>query len=368
VTVTWAVPVVDSTRLAEVRRVVLRAATLGGLAAARRASAELVATELATNLLKHAGGGRLLVEPLPGDRPGGVQLLAVDQGPGIADVPAALRDGYTTSSSLGTGLGACQRTADVFDLYSRAGRGTVALAQLHREPEPDDGYRAGGVHLALGDDESGDAWTCRWDGGRLTVMMADGLGHGPAAARASTAAVRWLHEHPVRPPEVLLRELHDELRATRGAAVGVAQYDPWSGQLVFAGIGNIGARLYHPPAGGPGGYGRGDGRVVEHLLSRPGIVGAGAYARPKTSSRPWPAAGLLALHSDGLSSRWQLPDDPALSERHPAVTAAVILRDAAGEAQPRRDDTTVAILTTPSAGGASGPGGAGGDGGRGGRS
>lgn len=349
--IAWAVPVHDPSRLGEVRSVVGRAAALGGLDDARRASAELVATELATNLLKHAGGGRLLVEPRPDGRTAGVQLLAVDHGPGIVDVTAALRDGYTTTGSLGTGLGACQRTADVFELYSRPGRGTVALAQLNPDGQPDGPCLAGGVHVALAGHDSGDAWTCRWDGGRMTVMLADGLGHGPAAALASGTAVEWLHDHATRPPEVLLRELHDQLRATRGAAVGIAQYDPWSGQLEFAGIGNIGARLYHPTAG-PEGYGRGDERAVEHLLSRPGIVGAGAYARPRTSSRPWPAGGLLALHSDGLPSRWQLPDDPALPERHPAVISAVVLRDASSAAQPVRDDTTVAVLTAPGEGGA----------------
>jgi anti-sigma regulatory factor (Ser/Thr protein kinase) len=348
VTTAWAVPVHDPSRLGEVRAVVGRAARLGGLDGARLASAELVATELATNLLKHAGGGRLLVEPRPGGA-AGVQLLSVDHGPGIADVTAALRDGFTTSSSLGTGLGACQRAADVFELYSRPGRGTVALAQLHapdQPDQPDQPCRSGGVHVALAGEESGDAWTGRWDGGRLTLLLADGLGHGPEAALASSAAVRWLHHHPSRPPEVLLRELHGELRGTRGAAIGIARYDPWSGRLEFAGIGNIGARLYHP-ATRPGSYVRGDERAVEHLLSRPGIVGAGPYARPATSSRPWPPDGLLVLHSDGLPSRWQLPEDPVLRERHPAVIAAVLLRDASSAAQPVRDDTTVAVLTTP---------------------
>jgi anti-sigma regulatory factor (Ser/Thr protein kinase) len=359
VTVAWAVPVHDPSRLAEVRAAVGRAATLGGLGPARRASAELVATELATNLLKHAGGGQLLIEPQ-----GGVQLLAVDHGPGIADVAAALRDGYTTSSSLGTGLGACRRTADVFDVYSRPGRGTVALARLHPTAAADPG-QAGGVHVALAGEDCGDAWSYRWDGGRLTIMLADGLGHGPAAAEASGAAVDRLHGGPVPAPDVLLRDLHTRLRGSRGAAVGVAQYDPWSGRLLYAGVGNIGARLYggaqRVPPGADRDYGRGDERNaadqsrVEHLLSRPGIVGAGVLPRPVSSSRPWPPGGLLVLHSDGLPSRWQLPDDPALAERHPAVIAAVLLRDASSAARTPRDDTAVAVLAAPAPPAGNGP-------------
>lgn len=144
----WDVPVHDSTRVRDARVAAEGAAALAGLDRSRTADAALVATELATNLLKHARGGQLLVEavPLPSGWAGSVvvQIAAVDHGPGMCDVPAALGDGFSTAGSLGAGLGTCRRLADDFDLHSVPGRGTVALARIggaartrgRREPLP----------------------------------------------------------------------------------------------------------------------------------------------------------------------------------------------------------------------------------------
>ncbi len=345
----WDVPVHDSTRVRDVRVAAEAASAYAGLDDKRTHAASLVATELATNLLKHAGGGQVLVETVnprsagrycaPGVLPS-VQILTVDHGPGIRDIAAALGDGYSTTGSLGAGLGTCRRIADQFDLYSTPGRGTLALARITTSrapgvaPEPEGlPARAGGLHVSLSAAEhSGDAWACAVTGSRMTLMVADGLGHGPEAARASDAAVDQLHRHPGLPPGTLLGLMSDALRRTRGAAVAIAQLDIEAGQLDYAGIGNIGARL------------RGDGEW-HHLLSRPGIVGA---VRPATlihQRRPWRSDGLLVMHSDGLPSRWQPPGDPGLDRHDPAIVAATVLRDASSPARPVRDDTAVAVLT-----------------------
>ena len=212
----WDVPVHDSTRVRDVRVAAEQAAALAGLDEGRTATAALVATELATNLLKHAGGGRVLIDvvapPVLADGRDGsrlVQVTTVDHGPGIADVPAALGDGFTTARSLGAGLGACARLSDHFDLHSAPGRGTVVAARIGAvpdgpvaEPGPADRVRAGGVNLPFGGAEySGDAWAWVRAGDLVTLMLADGLGHGPEAARASTAAVEALRDAaPTSPP------------------------------------------------------------------------------------------------------------------------------------------------------------------------
>ena len=197
----WDVPVHDSTRVRDVRVAAEAASAYAGLDDKRTHAASLVATELATNLLKHAGGGQVLVEtvnPRSADRycaPGvlpSVQILTVDHGPGIRDIAAALGDGYSTTGSLGAGLGTCRRIADQFDLYSTPGRGTLALARITTSrapgvaPEPEGlPARAGGLHVSLSAAEhSGDAWACAVTGSRMTLMVADGLGHGPEAVCA----------------------------------------------------------------------------------------------------------------------------------------------------------------------------------------
>ncbi|CAM5278914.1 SpoIIE family protein phosphatase OS=Streptomyces tendae OX=1932 GN=F3L20_21480 PE=4 SV=1 [Streptomyces tendae] len=263
-----------------------------------------MATELATNLVKHASGGRIIInltgpsdtfaEAVPH-----VQIISLDHGPGIDDIQETLRDGYTTSAvSLGAGLGTCLRISSDFDLHSRPGRGTVAMARVSqsmtsagrrsRPVRSVTGARAGGVNTSLAHAEhSGDSFAWVRSGSRLTLMLADGLGHGEAAARASTAAVHALHATADRPPADILRQLHTALHDTRGAAVGVAQLDETSGHLSFAGVGNIGARL------------RTDGSW-HALTSHPGIVGAHFPARVPLHGAAWQADSLLVLHSDGL--------------------------------------------------------------------
>ncbi|MYS90863.1 SpoIIE family protein phosphatase [Streptomyces sp. SID5464] len=195
------------------------------------------------------------------------------------------------------------------------------------------GVRAGGVNIPYGGAEySGDAWAWVRSGDRLTLMLADGLGHGPEAARASSAAVTALHRWAHLTPAESLRRLHDALKGTRGAAVALAQLDVRAGRLRFAGIGNVGARL------------RADG-TWRPLLSRPGIVGVHRPATLREEEAEWAADRLLVLHTDGLPSRWTPPSDAGLPAADPAVTAAVAIRDASSPARPVRDDTAVAVLT-----------------------
>lgn len=333
----WEIPVDGSARVRQVRAAAEAAAALAGLDDDRTTSAALVATELATNALEHAGGGRILLDtqasPLDAaGAPALVQIVAVDHGPGIRDVAAALRDGFSTSSSLGAGLGTCRRAADDFALHSVVGRGTVALARIGARGDRSP-VRAGGINIPFaGAEHSGDAWAWTRSDDHVTLLLADGLGHGPDAARASSAAVAELRRSDRLPPAQLLRRLDGALRGTRGAAVAVARLDLAAGRLHFAGVGNIGARLR-------------TGDAWRSLVSRPGIVGAHRPAEPPPQQVAWSDDCLLVLHSDGLPGRWTpgpATYDPSLD---PAVTAAVIARDAHGPARPVRDDTAVAVLS-----------------------
>ncbi|MFG2681912.1 ATP-binding SpoIIE family protein phosphatase [Streptomyces sp. NPDC048392] len=342
----WDVPVHDSTRVRDARVAAEHAAALAGLDEQRTSTAALVATELATNLLKHAGGGQVLVDVvapavLAAGRvgPRHVQIATIDHGPGITDVSAALRDGFTTTRSLGAGLGTCARLADDFDLHSVPGRGTVVVARVGAVPEarvtesgPAGRLRAGAVNVPFGGAEySGDAWAWVRDGDLVTLMLADGLGHGPEAARASTAAVEALRACAHVAPAEAVRRLDRALAGTRGAAVAVAQVDTRAGALTFTGVGNIGARLC-------------EGGTWRHLVSRPGIVGTHRPTTLRQEETTWAEDRVLVLHSDGLPSRWSPTSDTYRAATDPAVTAAVTIRDASSPARPVRDDTAVAVL------------------------
>ncbi|MFF6880648.1 SpoIIE family protein phosphatase [Streptomyces sp. NPDC012474] len=207
-----------------------------------------------------------------------------------------------------------------------------AASEIHSAPVA--GVRAGGVNIPYGGDEySGDAWGWVRAGDRVTLLLADGLGHGPEAARASSAAVTALHRWAHLSPAESLRRLHEALRGTRGAAVALAQLDLPAGRLRFAGIGNVGARLR-------------TGGAWRALLSRPGIVGVHRPATLREEEADWTGDPLLILHTDGLPSRWTPPSGPGSAPADPAVTAAVTIRDASSPALPVRDDTAVAVLTS----------------------
>ena len=82
------------------------------------------ASELARNTLNYGAGGTLRLEVLDDGMRRGLQLTFEDQGPGIADIELAMKDGYSTNGGLGLGLGGAKRLANEFEIVSRPGEGT----------------------------------------------------------------------------------------------------------------------------------------------------------------------------------------------------------------------------------------------------
>lgn len=133
---TLAISVVDTSAVGHARRIAVTLAEKLGFDEVRRGELALIITEAGTNLLQHAGGGELLVRPLVSDAPG-IELLALDKGPGMADLAQCLQDGYSTGGSRGAGLGSIVRLADHFDAFTRERGGTALLARCFaRTPAP----------------------------------------------------------------------------------------------------------------------------------------------------------------------------------------------------------------------------------------
>lgn len=290
----------------------------------------LVATEMVTNLVRYARGGRIFVRAVQwGDRPG-VELISADGGPGMHDARASVEDGVSTGGNLGTGLGAISRLADLFDLHSVPGQGSVVMARLWRDgdPEPcDRAFDAGGFAEAIpGEEVSGDAWAVEQRGDRLVALLADGLGHGHGAAQAATAAVDCLRDTHRQPVEAIVAAVHRALRPTRGAAVAVAEIDRAAGHARYCGLGNVTGRIVSA-----------DGEVS--LVSHHGVAGHEAR-RIVAFEYGWEPGDRLVLHSDGLAAIPDLRAYPGVTRRHPLVLAATIMRDA----RRRRDDATVLVV------------------------
>jgi hypothetical protein len=178
-----------------------------------------------------------------------------------------------------------------------------------------------------GEEACGDAWVACLGPGGASLLLADGLGHGPMAARAAEAAVTVFRGHPGARPVDLIGLLHAELRGTRGAAVAVAATDggPGNREVRYAGIGNLGAVLV-------------DAARTRSLMSHNGTVGV-QLRKAQELSYPWPADGILVMHSDGLMSQWRLDQYPGLLRRDPALIAGVLYRDFSRG----RDDVSVVV-------------------------
>lgn len=83
------------------------------------------ASELVRNMLKYAGGGSVLIEVITQGRDNGIRLTFTDKGPGIKDIPLAMKDGFSTGKSLGLGLPGTKRLVNEFDIKSTVGEGTT---------------------------------------------------------------------------------------------------------------------------------------------------------------------------------------------------------------------------------------------------
>lgn len=292
--------------------------------------AGLVATELATNLARHGGGGDLLVQPLPTPTVSGLEVMAIDRGPGIADVGQSLRDGVSTFGSAGTGLGAIRRQSDEFDIYSAADRGTATLARLwpRRKVPPTEAATVGVVTVAKPEEQvCGDSYAVTISGMLVSAMVVDGLGHGVAAHDAAEEARRLFHRGIQSSPIAAIRAIHAGLRPTRGGAVAVLALDLAASRAVFCGVGNIAGLAA-------------SGGNVRRFVSMNGIAGH-TVERLQEFIYPCEGPGLVVvLHSDGLSANWSLDRYPGLAGRHPSLIAAVLYRDLGRG----RDDATVLVI------------------------
>lgn len=323
------VQVSDSSAIGGARRAAMQIAVDAGADETQAGRVAIVATELATNLVRHAGRGQLLLQALRLDSGTVLELVALDSGPGMSDPQRCLSDGYSTGGTSGNGLGAVRRLSQFFDLYSLPGRGAavvsrVAIGAVSRAPA--DPLHFGAVSIAVdGENVCGDGWQIAFREGVLALMLVDGLGHGLCAHEASNEAAAAFAENPLMPPTTLLLQAHERMSSTRGGALACARVDTARGQLSYAGIGNISGSMVAGTRG-------------QGLVSHNGTVGA-QMRRVQGFDYAWAADNLLVMHSDGLSARWNLADYPGLASRHPALIAALLYRDCSRP----RDDATIVV-------------------------
>lgn len=326
------VVVTEASQVAEARRRAIARAQAMGFDETAAGRVAIVSTELATNIVKYGVPGEILVGTYEDGTGSGVEILALDRGPGLSDLGSALRDGHSTGGSAGEGLGAVRRLSDAFDIVSRPGSGTGVLARLSGGralvgAAPETLARFGAVTVPLkGETANGDAYAVRERDDGWTVIVADGLGHGPEAARASEEALRLFRHHHDRPPGAILSAIHAGLSHTRGGAVSIARYARGDDILTFTGIGNVAGAVVS--AG-----------QTKRTVSLAGTAGHAAR-RIQEFEYPMRPDGLFLLCSDGIATGFSIDGYPGLAGAHPSLVAGVVFRDFARA----RDDATVLVV------------------------
>ena len=318
----------------EARQTAMTICEIQGFDAALAGKVAIIVTELATNLVKHAGEGDILIRPYTEAEVSGIECLALDRGQGIKDIGRSLQNGYSTGGSPGNGLGAVRRLSSVFDLYSQPGKGTAILARIeHKTPaqasHPQ--HLQFPPHMEIGvvclpvvpNEPCGDGWDVIRLRDRTVILIVDGLGHGLQASEVPAEAIRIFRKNPGGNPVEILNILHAALRSTRGGVVAVTAIDVGKGTVKFTGAGNISGQIISSSG-------------TRSMVSLNGTAGV-EIRKFQEFSYPWAPESLLILHTDGLTTHWDMEDYPGLARKHPSLIAGVLYRDHTRG----RDDVTV---------------------------
>jgi serine/threonine protein phosphatase PrpC len=297
---------------------------------------------LVTNLVKHAGGGKLTITSLAADGRVGVQIESDDDGAGIANIEQAMTDGFSTTGSLGYGLGTVNRLMDQMDITSSPGNGFhLSCQRWLRAPALDRNHIPLDIGVAtrpkLGFEDNGDSFVIKhWEHSILAGVI-DGLGHGSLAHYAAETARTYVETHYDQPMVRIFAGVARVCRATRGVVMALARFDflePTSFDpgppfhLTYANIGNIECRVINSPQ-------------PVNLILRRGVLG-GVTPNPVINETAWHMGNLMVLHSDGLTTHWRWEEFPDLGRQPAALIAQELIRKLAKD----EDDATVLVVKT----------------------
>ncbi|MES2956584.1 MAG: SpoIIE family protein phosphatase [Pseudomonadota bacterium] len=329
-----ACPVHEPSQVGDARRQAARMATGLGFDDLALGRLALVVTELATNLVRHAKEGLLLIGVYSQAEVPTIEVICVDRGPGIRDISDSVTDGVSTAGTSGTGLGAVKRLSSQFLIFSKADCATVVVARMTADNSSLNSVQhqdlaltyAGICVSAPGETVSGDSWACRRTGANASLVIADGLGHGPEAAEAADAAVSVFMRKSGPGAADVIESCHAALRATRGAAIAAIDIDVEARSVSYCGAGNISARIIN-------------GAEDRTLMSQHGTVGL-QIRKVQTIQYELPPHALFVAHSDGIVTRWVLKDVPELLACDPIILAAYLIRNNLRG----RDDAAVVVV------------------------
>lgn len=282
---------------------------------------DIIVSEISSNLVKHAGSGELLFRiSYPDEKDPVFEILGIDQGPGIADTARMIRDGVSTTHTLGQGLGAIHRLSDMAQLYSRPDWGTIVYGMVKTKNRVMTGTKTCGIDIrALCVNKPrevvcGDGYRVKRTDADIIVFFGDGLGHGPRAKEAIDRAGEFLLECQADDPVGIIREMHEKIRRTRGLVGTLAVYNLQRNEWRLCGVGNIATRLY-------------SGIQFKNYMPYNGTIGLNVPSSMNASTFPAEANQFVVMCSDGIRTRWDLNKYPSILKYDTMMLAAAIYKD-----------------------------------------
>ena len=323
-----AISILDDASITEVREQVRELGAELELALDVTELVATAATELARNQLVHARGGRFVVRSIERCGVHGLELVAADRGPGLADPTRALDGAISTTGGLGSGLASVRQLMDELDFDIRLGEGTCIWARKFAGPAPLRSEVAILGRPCEGEDESGDDAAFVRRNESLTIGVVDGLGHGILARDVAAPAAAFLRSH-TEVPAAILAAVDEALRGTRGAVMAIARIDLQRRQIEYAGLGDVRTHLYRP-------------RECHRFSAAAGVVGAANHRAQKcvVEREPMQDHDVIVMFSDGLTTRVDISEELQLLRRHPIVIAAHLL-----ERFGRSNDDVLVLVT-----------------------
>ncbi|HTK22285.1 MAG TPA: ATP-binding protein [Mucilaginibacter sp.] len=309
-------------------------AVAAGFEAKRIAEMDIVIAEMTSNLYKYANDGEILLGHFDDQQEEYLEIICIDNGPGIGETNRMLTDGFSTTNTLGHGLGSIKRLSDQFDIYSQKGWGTIVLSRIYKGTPKKKDKKAiifNPVVIAKpGEIVSGDGSYLKKSENVLKFIVADGLGHGPEANKAVNEAVNSFKVCPYDSPCDIIRYLHQDVRKTRGLVATIGVIDIEKSLIRIAGVGNISAKLIGPV-------------LSRTHLAYNGIIGHNIPNTMNDLVLSFSEYNQLILCSDGMRSRWDLSKVIGIGRCDPSIQAAALYKDFGRQT----DDMSAVIIKIP---------------------
>lgn len=321
----------DRSYFAILKKQIHNLAAGAGFGEVRIGQLDIVVAEVVSNLVKHAGGGQVLVKLIEKDNVQGIEIISIDNGPGMTDVTRMVADGVSTKNTLGQGLGAMKRLSDVFQVYSQKDWGTVLLIRIFKEELPRFGKQPKEEVQSVvipkpGETECGDGFFYKVTTDHVKIFLGDGLGHGPEAAKAVTeAGAAFLACSEVEPSEII-RNINNEVKKTRGLVGTIAIFDLCNRKWRICGVGNISTKVISPAS-------------AKNFMSYNGIIGMNVPRTLNSQEVAYEKGQHIILCSDGIKSKWDTIKYAAIQRYDASILSASLVKDYARNT----DDMSVAV-------------------------